>query len=200
MRIVGGDESANAKLRATDSDDDFIFHDERLQRDGVSKFVVSDRDVPERFAVFCIDGDEMRVECAHEQGVAQDRDAAVVGAAADLLAAGIPVLVDPENPSGFRVERHDIVGPLREVHDSVHHNGRRLPRARDLVLQNPLQLEILYVGRIDLLQQAVALARIAAGIAQPVLRFVARPQKAIERYLRVDAIGDERKQCQQQEA
>ena len=63
----------------------------------------------------------MRVQCAHEQRVAKDREAAIVRAAADDLAGCEPVPVDPEDAPGLRIERDDIIRALREVHDAVDH-------------------------------------------------------------------------------
>jgi hypothetical protein len=121
----------------------------------------------------------MGVERAHEQRVAVYREAAVVGAAADLEVRRADVLVDPEYPAGLCVERHDVVRSLGQIHDAVNHQRRRLPRTEDLGLQNPLHLEVLDVGRIDLLQQAVALTGVGAGVGQPVLRIVARANQTL---------------------
>ena len=53
------------------------------------------------------------------------------------------VPVDPEHAAGRGVERHDVVRPLREVHDAVDDERRRLPGAGDRRLIHPLQLEVL---------------------------------------------------------
>ena len=114
--------------------------------------------------------DEVRVERAHEQRVAEDRDAAVVGAAADARVGRRRVAVLPEHPAGPRVDGHDVVGPLGDVHDPVDDDRVRLPGAEDLVLQHPLRLEVRHVGRRDLRERAVALAGVRAVVGQPVLR------------------------------
>ena len=123
----------------------------------------------------------MRVERPHEQRVAEDGDAAVLCAAAHLLPARVGVAIEPEHATGLRIERDDVVGPLREVHDPVNDQRRRLPWTEHLVLHHPFQLEVLRVRRIDLPEQAVALARVAARVGQPVLRLIGRAQEAIGR-------------------
>ena len=159
---------------------------------------LGDLDVPERAAGLRVDRDEVRVERAHEQRVAEDREAAVVGAAADLDVRRDGVLVDPEDAAGLRVERDHVVRPLREVHDAVDDERRRLPRSEHLVLENPLQLEVLDVGRRDLRQRAVALAGVVAGVGQPVLRLVRGAQKPVRRHLCANANGHDRQQHEEQ--
>ena len=91
--------------------------------------------------------DEMRVERAHEQRVAQHRDAAIVGAAADAGIGRRRVAVEPEHPAGLRIERDHVVRPLGHVHDAVDDERVRLPGPEHLILQHPLLLEVLDVAR-----------------------------------------------------
>jgi hypothetical protein len=118
-RLVGGDEAPDAVLGAADADDDFVLHDERGQRDRIRVSRIGDGDIPERLAVFRVNRDEVRVERAHEQRVAKNGDAAVVGAAADALVGGVRVPILPEDASGLRVEREHVIGALRHVHQAV---------------------------------------------------------------------------------
>ena len=172
-----------AVFAAADADDHLVLHDERRQADGVSVGMLGDLHVPEETAAARIDGDEACVERAHEQRVAEDRQPAIVGAAAHLEVRRDGMLVDPEDPAGLRIHREDVVGPLGQVHDAVHDERRRLPRSEDLVLQHPLHLEVLHVARIDLAQRAVPLTRVGAGVGQPVVRLGGGVAKPVARRL-----------------
>ena len=97
---------------------------------------------------------------------------AVVGAAADDAILGRCVAIDPERAAGRGVERDDVVLTLGDVHDAVNDQRRGLPVAGDRRLVDPLELQILDVGRRDLGQRAVAGAGVVAGVGQPVLRLV----------------------------
>ena len=90
---------------------------------------------------------------------------------------GVAVL--PEHAPRLRVHREHVVRTLRDVHHAVHHERRRLPGAEHLVGEHPLELEVLHVARVDLAQQRVTLARVVAGVGQPVLRLVGRALQAI---------------------
>ena len=70
-------------------------------RDRVRELHVADGDVPQRLAVLRVDRDEVRVERAHEERVAEDRDAAVVGAAADARLGRRRVPIQPEDAAGL---------------------------------------------------------------------------------------------------
>ncbi len=100
----------------------------------------------------------------------------------NLASDGRRVRIDPEDLSGRRIERDDVVA-LRRVHDSVDDQRRRLVVVEPSSLEHPLQLEILDVCRRDLRELAVALAHVAAGIRQPVLRFLLRVQEPIRGHL-----------------
>ena len=83
--------------------------------------------------------------------------------------------VDPERAAGLRVERHHVVRPLRDVHDAVDHQRRRLPCADDVALEHPFLLQVRDVRRRDLIEQGVALARVPAVVSEPVVRLAQRP-------------------------
>ena len=170
FRVEGRDEAADAELGPADADDHFVFHDERGHRDRVRQLHVGNGDVPEWMAVFRVDRDQMRVERAHEHGVAQDRDASVVGAAADPRLGHRRVPVLPEHPTRPGIDGHDVVRTLSDVHHPVGNDGVRLPGAEHFILQNPFGLEVRDVGRRDLREQAMPLAGVRAAVGQPVLR------------------------------
>jgi len=69
----------------------------------------------------------MCVQRAHEQGLAENGDAAIVRAAAHDELGRVDVAIHPEGPSGGGIERDDLVGPLRQIHDAVDHERGRLP-------------------------------------------------------------------------
>jgi hypothetical protein len=56
-----------------------------------------------------VDRDEMRIERAHEQSVAQHRKAAIVGATADFVISRADVLVNPEDAPCRRIHCNDII-------------------------------------------------------------------------------------------
>ena len=84
---------------------------------------------PEWMTALGVDGDQVRVERAHVQRVAQNRDAAIIRAAADRDFGIVVVVIDPEDAAGRGVERDHVVGPLGHVHDAVDHQRRRFPTA-----------------------------------------------------------------------
>ncbi len=178
-RVVGGDEPADAVLAARHADDHLVLHHQRRHGQRIAERVVRHLRVPDRLAALRVDGHEVRVERAHEQRVAEDRDAAIDLAAADAKRRRQHVVIDPEHAAGLRIERHDVVGRLRQVHDAVDDERRGFERLQRLRLKHPLQLEVLRVGGRDLLQRAVALAHVGAGIGQPVLRLAGGLRKAL---------------------
>ncbi len=143
----------------------------------------------------------MRVQRRQVQRVAEDRHAPIVGPAAHPLLGRDAVAVDPEHTSRLGVKRQDVIRALRDVHDPVDDNRRRLPGAGHLVLEHPLLLEILDVRRVDLAERGEALARVPARIGQTVLRFVRRAQQTIEGDLRTAGccvIGRQRQEDERQ--
>src|SRR4029077_20399021 len=96
-RIQRDDEAADAELLAADADNHFVLHHERRQRDRISELDIGQRVVPDLAAAPGIDRDDVRVERPHEQRVAEDRDAAVVGTAADACFRRRRIAVEPED-------------------------------------------------------------------------------------------------------
>ena len=181
LHVVRGDEAADTVLAAARADDHQVLDDERRHRHGVRELRIGHRCIPKRLAVARVDRDQVRVERAHEQRVAVNREAAIVGAAADALVGRVVVAVLPEHAARLGVERQHVVGALRQIHDAVDDERRGLPRAEHLALQHPLLLEVADVLRRDLSQRRVALARIGAGVGQPVLRLVSGANDAFGR-------------------
>src|ERR1700737_2437332 len=126
--------------------------------------------LPERPARSRVERDEPRVERGEKERITENRDAAIVRAAARLMIRRGVVLIDPVHASGFGVERHDVVRTLRDVHHAVDDERRRLPWAHNRALIDPLELERARIRRRDLRQLAEALTEVRAGVGEPVLR------------------------------
>ena len=92
--------------------------------------------------------------------------------------------VHPERPARPRIERHHIVRPLRDVHDSIDNERRGLPVPDDRALVDPLQFEILGIGGVYLTQATMALTEIAAGVSQPIVRLLRRVEQTAVSHLR----------------
>ena len=187
--VERGDKPADAEFAADGADDDLVLDDQRSQGEAVAGFRprAADGDVPHQPAGLRVDGQEMTVERAHEDRVAENRDAAIHAAAAGAGQRRRAIRVGPEDASGRRIERHEIVRRLDRVHDAVHHQRRRLELLERLRLEDPSELEILHVGGRDLGQRAVALAHHVARIRQPVLRLRRTTKDAVEGDLRAES-------------
>ena len=186
LHVVRRDEAANPVLAATHADDHFVLDDERRVRNRVARRRRRHLRLPDLASAFRVDGNQVRIERPHEQRVTENRDAAVVRATADDAIGVRCVAIDPERAAGDRVERHDVVRPLREVHHAVDHERRGLPVASDRRLIHPLELQVLDVGRRDLVEQAEAVTRVVARVGQPILRLGRRGGEALWRHLAVD--------------
>src|SRR5262245_52683589 len=185
--VIGCDEASDAVLAAAHANDHLVLHDQRRVRDRVPGFSARHLGLPDGTAGSPIDRNQLRVEGPHEQRVAKDPKPAIVGAATDDAILGRCVAVDPERPTGCRVEGDDVVQTLRDVHHAVDDQRRGLPVAGNWCLVHPLELQILDVGWSDLIERAVARARVVAGVRQPVLGFARRACEAFGRYLSMDA-------------
>ena len=195
--VVGGDEAADAELAAGDADDDLVLDDQRSMRDGVALLGLGDVSVPQRLAVLGVDGNQTRVDGAHEERVAGDRDSAIHAPAAEPCKRRRCVVVGPEHPPGRGVERDDVVGRLDCVHHAVDDQGRRLEFFERARLEDPLELQIPDVVLRDLGEGAVALAEHRAGMRQPVVRLAGGVEETLPGHLRVER-SDEREHDRQQ--
>ena len=186
-RVEGRNEPADPILAAADTDDDLVFDDQRGVGDRITRLAIGHFRVPQRAAGLRVDGNEMGVERAHVERVAENRQAAVVRAAADDQRRVQRVAVDPEDAAGLGVERDDVVQPLRQVHDAVDDQRCGLPVPGDRGLVHPFQLEVFGVCRRNLRERAVALTEVAAGVHQPVPGFLRGICEAIRTDLRMRA-------------
>ena len=189
VRFKGSDEAANAIFAAGQADDHFVFHHERRHGHGITRGRVSELVIPNRVAVPGIQGDQVRVHGGHEQRVAKDGHAAVHDSATRARIGRGRVVINPKHAAALGVNRDHIVGRLREVHDPIDNQRSGLEFLQRLRLKHPLQLEILDVCGVDLLERAIALAHVAAGVGQPVLRFAGRAQQAVGSDLSQEGAG-----------
>ena len=118
----------------------------------------------------------MGVERSHVQPIAQDREPAVHGTAADRdgeVRRQRPS-IRPDRPSRSRVERPRLVVVAGHVRDAVYDERGILETAprksRHVGLKQPLRREPRDVGRRDLRQRTVPLARVVTGKRRPVGR------------------------------
>src|SRR5207237_8545112 len=115
--IDRADESADAQVAARDADDDLVFDDDRRMRDGVllRRLLADllDHVIPENAAGLRVDGDQMRVDRAHVERVAENRETAADAAAAWARFEQRLVLDMPERPARDRIERDHFVDALR---------------------------------------------------------------------------------------
>ena len=186
------DEAANAVFTAGHAHDHLVFHHQRRDGKGVALRVFGDLRLPDRPSALCVDGHDVRVKRAHEKRIAEDRQPAIHLAAAYRQALRQHIVINPEHASGFGVERDGVVGRLREIHDAVDDERRGLECLQRLRLKHPFQLEVLHVGGRNLLQRAVALAHVGAGIGEPVLRLGRGFGNAIRRNLGAECHSGQR--------
>ena len=112
----------------------------------------------------------MRVDRAVEDPVPEDGDAAVVQAAAEpeiVLVDG--VVVSPERPPGHGVECDDVARRLGDDHEAVDDDRRRLDAGEGVELVDPLHPQLRHIRPVDLVERAVSLRCVVAGIHEPVL-------------------------------
>src|SRR4029453_12813936 len=143
----------------------------------------------------------MTINRRHEKGAAKNSQAAIDAAATEARERRGRVRKHPEHAARCSIERHDIVGSLYGVHHTVYHERSGLELLERPGLEDPLELEILHVGRRDLRQLTVSLTHEGAGIREPVLGLLVGAQDSLERHLglRRGVDAEEYKCCNEQE-
>jgi len=179
LRVEGGDRTADAELAAAEPDDHAVLHGKRCNRQGISQMAVADLRCPHGHAAPGIDRHQVRIERAHEERVAENRKTTIVRSAAHADVARVVVAVHPEHAAGRSIERHDVIGPLRQEHDPVDDERGGLPAARIRRLVRPGVREGFDVQRRDLRETAVTVARVVASVHHPVLRLFRRVEQAL---------------------
>ena len=177
--VVRVDEAADAVLAAGDARHHLVADDEGRGGLAVARPVVGGLRVPHQVARAGVDGDEVRVQRAHVERLAEDGHAAVVPPAADAQVIGQGVVVAPVLAPGGGVDRDHVARRLGDEHHPVDDEGDGLGpvELRDLV--GPLQLELADVAVVDLVEPAVALGVEGGRVHQPVLGLVGRVQQAL---------------------
>ena len=186
--VVRIEKSANATLSASDADNHLVLDCQRRASRGVVQRWIRERLPPHDAASARIERDELRIQGREEQRAAEDRQPAIDLAATRVDAAGQLVLVGPQRPSRFRIERDHVARRAGHVHDAIHHNRRRL----DLLtmhLVDPLRPQPVDVVDCDLIQAAVVMASIIAAVGQPVARFLGGVQEPFIRHWQTGGRG-----------
>ena len=160
--IVGRDESSRGILATSRTDDDLVFDHQRGVRDGVPIGRFRDGGIPPDTAAHRVESNEVRVDRPHEQCVTEDGHAAIRGTATRLETLLRGVLEDPERTSCCGIDRGDVIGPRRQVHDTVDDERSGLERPRRKRLVYPFQLKVFRVGWCDGHEQAVPLVVVRA--------------------------------------
>lgn len=182
--FVGGDETADAPVAASDSGDDHILDDEG--RDGAAVLLgfVPENGLPNEAAGDAIEGEKVGVVGDEEDVVAQDGYAAVGtegGIGDEAGGAGPGVL--PDGLAGGGGDGVDLVG-AGEIHDAVGDEGNGFEAEIAHVLvevggvgkelgpegdgEGPLEGELVDVGGVDLGEGAIAVAAEVAVVGEPV--------------------------------
>ncbi len=183
LRVIGRDEAAYAQVAASRSDVHLVPHHQWRHGDGILRGCVGHRRIPQQRAVLRVDSQQMCVHGAQEQCVAEDGKTAVDPAAARARGRGL-VRVGPEDAPGDRIQRHDVIRCLHRVEHTVHHQRCRFELFERMRLPHPLQFQVAYIARIDLIQRAVTLVAVVARIAQPVGGLRIGAEQLLGRHLR----------------
>ncbi len=182
---VGGavrlQETPDAVLAAIRADQHLAVDDRGRHRFRVALFGVGDLLFPQDLAGLRVERHQLRVDRAHEQPAALDRDAAIVVAAAHGDDRAELVLVVPELLARRRVDRVEMVERRRQIHDAVDDDGRGFHRFQHRGLEHERGLQLADVAGGDLGSGVVARLVVAAVGMDPVLRVTRR---GVERGLR----------------
>ena len=174
LRIEGLNEAADTVLAAVGADQHLAVDDDRRHRFRISFVGIGDLLFPHQPAGLGVERDQLRIERAHVEHVAQHRDAAVVGAAAERRDRPHLVLVVPVFLASGCVDRVHMIERRRQKHHAVYHDRRRFHRFEHRRLEYELRHELADVRGSDLRAGVVARIRIIAVGMDPVLRVAAR--------------------------
>src|SRR5512135_859031 len=100
--------------------------------------------------------------------------------------------IGPKRSTGNGIERNDVVRGLDGIHNAVHNKRRRLELLHRGGLEYPLKFELIHVVGSNLVERAVALARVRSRISEPVLRLPVGVQNAVVGYLREKRSGNQK--------
>ena len=151
LGIIGLHEAADAVFAAIGSDQNLVLDHGRRHRLAVSELGIRDVGLPDDVAGLCIQRHELGVERGKIDAVAENLDAAIVGTAAIGRYRPHLVTVVPELRAGLGVKRVDMAERRRHKHDAVDDDRRSLQQFLDVGLEDPGDVQVLYVVAIDLL-------------------------------------------------
>src|ERR1051326_5720561 len=97
------------------------------------------RRVPHYMATLGIDSDQMGVNCAHKQRVAENRQPAIHPAAARARTFW-RIRVHPEDSSRGRIQGYHIIWGLHGIHHAIHYQRRSFELLERMSLKDPLKL------------------------------------------------------------
>ena len=179
LRIVRGQETADAELAAGDADEHRIAHDQRRAGDREAVARSGDLGLPLNFARVRIEGDQPGVQGAEEQPVAKNGEASVHTAATDREFLGQAAHVPPDLAAGRRLQGDHVARRFADEDRAVGDDRRRLDGVFAPELMGPAQLQPGYVGRRDLAQRGVAPAVKGAGVGEPLVGPAPRRQQGL---------------------
>ena len=154
--------------------------------------------LPAQTARAGIERNQVCIEAGVVDRVAKYRDAAVCAATAQAEILGKFPAVGPVAAASASVQRHDFVGRLGDVQDAVDRDGRSFNGVRLMDLMDPGDPEAVSVGGVDLVQQRVPLAVVAARVGEPVAGLLVRVADALVRDIEGTLLRQRQRQGQQQ--
>src|SRR5580704_17660912 len=122
--VVRVNEAANAVFAAGYAHDDEIFNGERRERDAVAFAIVKRGGIPNYIAGLGVESDNMRVECAEENFVTENGEAAIDATAAGTNVGRKSALVLPDRPARSGVESEGAIVLAGGVENSVDNERR----------------------------------------------------------------------------
>src|SRR5262252_2048500 len=168
--VIGDDIAAYPIFTARAADDDFAVHDEGHQGQVLSLLVILDLLVPGHLAGLGVERHEMVVGSGEVELILPKPDTTARRVQLREIFGQLP-LVTPDLLAGLRVDGDHLVLWRRYEHDAVVDDRRGLVAFVDAGRKGPRRLQILDVGRVDLVERAVALAVISAPVEHPVAGF-----------------------------
>ena len=124
--VVGGNETADAIFPAGRTHNHFVLHNQGRVGERIAGFGPGHLFIPQHLAVRRVHCHKMGIDSGHKQGVAQNRNSAVDSSATGAGVARRQIRIKPFHRARGRIQRHNIVGRLSEVHGAIHHQRRGL--------------------------------------------------------------------------
>ncbi len=173
--IIGVEEAAHSRFAAADADDDFVLYGKRRRGNRVAQRVVRDLFLPAHRTGARVERHDVTVERPVIERLAKDGDTAIRPWKAErqeLL--GHRPRPAPERPPRAPVESNHRAGRLRDVHDAIDDDRRRLERAAASRLKDPDGTKGRDVVPRDRVQRRVAVRTVIARVSQPVSGLLVR--------------------------